>query len=114
MAFSKKTKTDTSTSFVAAYDAEVDRLNTAKRWCSAGRSYPYTRTVVDGKQAIQAPRDRAPEMQLGLTDDDLTDSATQAINYLRGVGQATSDDEAAADEVERVTHRPRVKALYPV
>ena len=46
--------------------------------------------------------------------DDLTDSATQAINYLRGIGLAQSDDEAAAAETEAVTHRPRPRAIYPV
>lgn len=46
--------------------------------------------------------------------DDLTDSSTQAINYLRSVGMAQSDDEAAHAEIEGVTHRPKMKAIYPV
>jgi predicted phage terminase large subunit-like protein len=37
--------------------------------------------------------------------DDLTDSTTQAINYLRSIGLASSDDEITASEVEAVTHR---------
>ena len=46
--------------------------------------------------------------------DDLTDSMTQALNYLRGVGLAQTDLELNAVERERVTHKPQVKALYPV
>lgn len=46
--------------------------------------------------------------------DDLTDSTTQAIKHLRDTGMAQSDDEAHAEEVDRVTHRPRKKAIYPV
>lgn len=45
--------------------------------------------------------------------DDLTDSATQAINYLRSVGMAQSDDEAAHAEIEGVMHRPKQKPVYP-
>jgi predicted phage terminase large subunit-like protein len=48
------------------------------------------------------------------TYDDLTDSATQAINYLRSVGQAQSDEEAAAQALEPLRRRPKVKAIYPV
>jgi predicted phage terminase large subunit-like protein len=44
---------------------------------------------------------------------DLTDSTTQAIKHLRDVGLAQLDDEMRAEEAERVTHRPRPKALYP-
>lgn len=39
--------------------------------------------------------------------DDLTDSATQAINYLRSIGLALSDDDAVAAETEAVTHKGR-------
>jgi predicted phage terminase large subunit-like protein len=46
--------------------------------------------------------------------DDLTDSATQAINYLRRIGFAHTDDEVAFDEMESIRHRPKPKALYPV
>jgi phage terminase large subunit-like protein len=46
--------------------------------------------------------------------DDLTDSATQAINYLRRVGLAHTDDEVIFDEMESIRHRPKPKALYPV
>lgn len=46
--------------------------------------------------------------------DDLTDSATQAIKHLRDVGLAQTDEEVTAEEHERVMHRPRRKALYPV
>jgi predicted phage terminase large subunit-like protein len=46
--------------------------------------------------------------------DDLTDSATQAISYLRGIGLAQTEDEARAEDDERVSHRPRPRPLYPV
>jgi len=46
--------------------------------------------------------------------DDLTDSATQAINYLRSIGLASSDDESSTAETDAVRHRPKLKALYPV
>jgi predicted phage terminase large subunit-like protein len=47
--------------------------------------------------------------------DDVVDSMTQAISHLRSVGLAQTDEEAQAEENERVTHRPRPrKALYPV
>jgi predicted phage terminase large subunit-like protein len=46
--------------------------------------------------------------------DDLTDSATQAINYLRGIGLAQTDDEAAVSEYEGLKVHRKLKALYPV
>jgi len=46
--------------------------------------------------------------------DDLTDSATQAINYLRSVGLASTDEEIGAAEVEAVTLKRRLEPLYPV
>jgi phage terminase large subunit-like protein len=47
--------------------------------------------------------------------DDLVDSMTQALRYLRDCGMAFNDEEVVAEENERVTHRPRPrKALYPV
>lgn len=46
--------------------------------------------------------------------DDLTDSACQAINYLRSIGLASSDVETAAFEYEGVRHKAKLKALYPV
>ena len=46
--------------------------------------------------------------------DDLTDSATQALKYLRDMGLAQTDEEAHAAELETVMHRPQKKALYPV
>jgi predicted phage terminase large subunit-like protein len=45
---------------------------------------------------------------------DLTDSATQAINYLRSVGLANTDDEETRYEAETVRHKPKQKPLYPV
>ena len=47
--------------------------------------------------------------------DDLTDSTTQALKYLRGVGLAETDEEAQQTTIETVMHRyrrPR-KRLYP-
>jgi hypothetical protein len=38
---------------------------------------------------------------------------TQALKYLRDVGLAQTDEETRDEENERVTHRPRPKALYP-
>ena len=46
--------------------------------------------------------------------DDLTDSATQAINYLRSIGMASSDIETAAYAADRVRPRRPLRALYPV
>lgn len=46
--------------------------------------------------------------------DDLTDSATQAINYLRRVGLAQSEEEAAAQAIEPLLHKSKMKPLYPV
>ena len=46
--------------------------------------------------------------------DDLTDSATQAMKYLRDVGLAQTDEEAHHAEIESVTHKPKPQALYPV
>lgn len=46
--------------------------------------------------------------------DDLTDSATQAINFLRQAGMAETDDETRFTEVERGTPRRQLPALYPV
>lgn len=46
--------------------------------------------------------------------DDLTDSSTQAINFLRGIGLASSDIETEAAVYESARHKPKLKALYPV
>jgi predicted phage terminase large subunit-like protein len=46
--------------------------------------------------------------------DDLTDSATQAINYLRSIGLASSDEEVRALEVDAVTLKEKMPPLYPV
>jgi hypothetical protein len=45
--------------------------------------------------------------------DDLTDSATMAVSFLRTGGLLQTDAEAAAAEIHTVMHRPRLKALYP-
>jgi predicted phage terminase large subunit-like protein len=45
---------------------------------------------------------------------DLTDSATQAIKSMRDWGLLQTDEEVTATENERVTHRPRQTAVYPV
>jgi hypothetical protein len=46
--------------------------------------------------------------------DDLTDSATQALKYLRDVGLAQTDEEERNAEIGTVMHRPRLKNLYPI
>ena len=46
--------------------------------------------------------------------DDLTDSATQALGYLRRTGMIRTDAEVKADELAGVTHRSPRKTLYPV
>jgi predicted phage terminase large subunit-like protein len=46
--------------------------------------------------------------------DDLTDSSTQALKYLRDVGLAQSNEEAHNEEIGTVMHRPpRPPRLYP-
>jgi predicted phage terminase large subunit-like protein len=46
--------------------------------------------------------------------DDLTDSMTQALRYLRDVGLAQTDEEAAVVEREEAMLKPKRRALYPV
>ena len=47
--------------------------------------------------------------------DDLTDSTTQAIKYIRDIGLLQTDEETRHEELRSVTHnKPRLKALYPV
>lgn len=46
--------------------------------------------------------------------NDLTDATSQAMKYLRDMGLANTDKETAIEEVQRVMHRPRPQALYPV
>ena len=46
--------------------------------------------------------------------DDLTDSATQAVKYLRDSGMAPTDEETLFEENEKITYKPRPKQLYPV
>lgn len=46
--------------------------------------------------------------------DDLTDSATQALRYLRDAGLAQTEEELVIEERDRGMHRPRRQALYPV
>jgi predicted phage terminase large subunit-like protein len=45
--------------------------------------------------------------------DDLVDSSTQALKYLRDVGEAQTNEEVFAAKIETVMRRPRRKALYP-
>jgi hypothetical protein len=46
--------------------------------------------------------------------DDLTDSATQALAYLRARGLGQTDEEERDAEIGTVMHRPRLKNLYPI
>jgi predicted phage terminase large subunit-like protein len=45
--------------------------------------------------------------------DDLVDTTTQALKYLRGVGAVRFDDEVAAEEADQIRPRPRPTSLYP-
>jgi predicted phage terminase large subunit-like protein len=45
--------------------------------------------------------------------DDLTDSATQALKYLRDRGWGRTDEEERQAEIGTVMHRPRLGRLYP-
>jgi hypothetical protein len=48
--------------------------------------------------------------------DDLVDSMTMSLRYLRDVGMAKNDEEARAEEEEAVTHNARRykrTSLYP-
>lgn len=45
---------------------------------------------------------------------DLTDSTTQAMKYLRDTGLAETDEEIAEERNERLRHKPKRKAVYPV
>ena len=45
--------------------------------------------------------------------DDLTDSATQALRYLRTIGRAQTDEEENFADQQRMTHRSRLRPLYP-
>jgi phage terminase large subunit-like protein len=45
--------------------------------------------------------------------DDLTDSSTMALKYLRDVGMAQSDEEEHHADIGTVMHRSRPRALYP-
>ncbi len=46
--------------------------------------------------------------------DDCTDSATQALKYLRDAGLAQTEEEVRFAETERGMLRPKQRALYPV
>jgi hypothetical protein len=45
--------------------------------------------------------------------DDLTDSTTQAIRYLRDNGLLRADQEEHGWAMDGVRHKPRLKPLYP-
>jgi predicted phage terminase large subunit-like protein len=45
--------------------------------------------------------------------DDLTDSTTQALKFLRDVGLGETDREVEEDKRRAVQHRPRMRSLYP-
>jgi predicted phage terminase large subunit-like protein len=45
--------------------------------------------------------------------DDLVDTTSMALRYLRGVGVVRFDDEVAADQADGVRPRPRLRSLYP-
>jgi predicted phage terminase large subunit-like protein len=86
------------------------------------RAYAAQATFAQG--LVYAPaRDWAEEVITEMSlfphgrHDDLTDSVTQAILYLRNSGLAQTDEEVVAEDNERVTRdarRFKRKALYPV
>jgi hypothetical protein len=45
--------------------------------------------------------------------DGLTDSATQAIHWLRNTGWARTDAEIVAEKAEARRYKPRLAKLYP-
>jgi hypothetical protein len=57
----------------------------------------------------------APEMEVFPKDryDDLTDSTTQAIRYLRDNGLLRTDQEEYVWAMDGMRHKPRLKPLYP-
>jgi predicted phage terminase large subunit-like protein len=68
-----------------------------------GQEFGWARMVID--EMATFPKGRF---------DDLTDSTTQAINYLRRLGYAQSDDEIGAAETSAATPRPKLRPLYNV
>jgi phage terminase large subunit-like protein len=68
-----------------------------------GREFGWARMVIDEMAVF--PKGKS---------DDLTDAMTQGVNYLRGLGYASTDDEVEADRVAAATPRRQLKALYPV
>lgn len=45
--------------------------------------------------------------------DDLTDSVTQSMKYLRDTGMLRTDEEARHEEMQGVMHRPKPRSIYP-
>jgi hypothetical protein len=46
--------------------------------------------------------------------DHLAGPVTQATSHVRSAGLAQTDEEARAEEIDRVTHRQRIDPLHPV
>jgi predicted phage terminase large subunit-like protein len=46
--------------------------------------------------------------------DDLTDSATQALGFLRRTGRIVTDDEVRAEQILSARYQPARKRIYPV
>ena len=46
--------------------------------------------------------------------DDLVDSTTMALSFLRRMGYVRTDAEIKADEIDRVAHRAPRRPLYNV
>jgi hypothetical protein len=63
-----------------------------------------------------AAEDVIAEMQIfpKSKHDDLTDSTTQALQWLRNQGLLQTDEETRYEELRAVMHKPRLKPLYPV
>lgn len=61
----------TASGLLAAFDAEVTRLNEVNRWCDSGRRYPYEMSgnADDGQYRIPRPGQRTtPAFASGLLD----------------------------------------------
>ena len=108
---------------------EIKRLHSGEGWGvhlidpkrsdKIARAYTAQPLFADG--LVYAPdRDWAEMVKTQMATfpraahDDLTDSATQALNYLRNIGMARHAAEVERDIVEQAAYRPATsQPLYP-
>jgi predicted phage terminase large subunit-like protein len=102
-----------------ANDAWGIRLIDPKTQDKVARAYSVQHLFADG--IVYAPDREWAEMVIEEcevfpkgTHDDLVDSTTQALRYLRDVGLAIRREERAAQEQAAMMHRSEERALYPV